>query len=159
MMQQSTQISEHFTRDEWDCNCCGQYVVKVTLVEMAEKFRNYLCEKYKKDVPLDIHCVCRCKKHNEELTIELCRACGNIVRGGYVYVCPRCGSKNVIHQGAVENSEHCHDNAIDAGAIGITVAELHESARECHKFGGILCGGLGIYPWGIHFDICSFRRW
>jgi len=159
MTQTTIKISEHFTRAEWDCSCCHQYIIKQKLVTMSENFRQYLCDKYKKDVPLNIHCVYRCPTHNEAIAIELCYKCGNVVRGKYTCECPVCESENIIHKGAVNGSYHMRADAVDCRAIGISIHDLHDSAEECHKPDGILSGGLGKYPWGIHYDIGPFRRW
>ena len=158
-MENTIKISEHFTLDEWDCNCCSQYIIKNKLVNISENFRKYLCDKYKKDVPLEVNCVYRCKKHNESLARELCYECGSSVLGKYTYECPKCGSKNIIHKGAVDGSYHMRADAVDCHAINISVHELHDSAMECHSRDGILSGGLGVYSWGLHWDIGPFRRW
>lgn len=139
-------LSTHFTEEEWRCHnsdspaepcpdCGGQCIIREALVDMAEAFRLYLCEEFKMDVPLNVidHCVNRCERKNERLV-----AAGT---------------------GAVPDSPHIGGYAVDCHAMGISIKELHREAQKCHTRGGILRGGLGFYPWGIHFDIKGFRTW
>ena len=135
-------VSEHITEKECSCNCnCGQSIKKQKLFDMFEKFRAYLCKKYNKDVPLDIHCLNRCKKHNWRIYKSK-------------------GMKWVTYIAKRLNfSKHIPGDALDCHSDVISIKDLHESAKECHKKDGILYGGLGIYPWGIHIDISRFRSW
>jgi len=123
-------ISQHFTIEEFECHCgCDQLIVKRQLVEMAEEFRAYLCEKYKQEVAINVHCVNRCKEHNDSLP------------------------------NSVPTSTHITGRAMDLHAPALPMAELHKSAEECFDEEGILWGGLGYYNWGIHIDVSRFRTW
>lgn len=153
-------ISEHFSVEEFSCHCfCGQNIIVPKLVKMAEDFRKFLCEIYHKDMPMDVHCVNRCPDHNEALSIDLCRACGNVMRGKYTYQCPQCGSRSMIHQGAIENSEHVKGEAMDFHCPDLSIESLHKAAESRHTPTGILWGGLGMYSWGCHIDVGNFRSW
>ena len=53
-------LSEHFSKKEFACKCCGKFIPCPELVEKLEKFRELCGNK-----PLTINSSCRCAKHNK----------------------------------------------------------------------------------------------
>ena len=122
-------ISQHFSSDEFACHCgCGKINIDNELLIMAERFRAHLCKKYKKEIRINVHCVMRCQKHNDDV----------------------CGSPN---------SMHLLGYAMDCHSDDISILQLHDSAKGVHGVNNILSGGLGLYSWGIHFDVGRYRTW
>jgi uncharacterized protein YcbK (DUF882 family) len=55
-------ISKNFSEVEWQCKCgCGQMIIVSELVNMMQTFRDEI------NLPITIHCVNRCRKHNKEI--------------------------------------------------------------------------------------------
>jgi uncharacterized protein YcbK (DUF882 family) len=53
-------VSPYFTKTEFKCRCgCGQAIINNDLVSMLDNIR------YRIGLPIIIHCVNRCEKHNK----------------------------------------------------------------------------------------------
>ena len=58
----SDKLSEHFSKKEFACKCCGKFIPCPELVEKLEKFRAICGNK-----PMTISNGTRCEKHNKEV--------------------------------------------------------------------------------------------
>lgn len=62
--------------------------------------------------------------------------------------------------GGVKNSFHTHGIAVDVYVKEIPNNELIEAFEFLIGEGSILQGGLGLYPWGVHYDYRGYKaRW
>lgn len=60
------QLSEHFFRDEWACECgCGFDTVDAELVRVLERTHSYFSEHLRTKIRIIITSGNRCKAHNE----------------------------------------------------------------------------------------------
>ena len=124
-------VSEHFSMDEIKCHCgCGQAIIDKPLYKIAEDFREFVKKQTGKSIPMVVHCVNRCKEHN----------------------------KKFIPQGASPNSPHIRGVAMDFDLPGLKMRKQHALAKRAYKL-GILPGGVGYYPWGLHIDSARKRTW
>ena len=56
--------------------------------------------------------------------------------------------------GGVKASQHIQGRALDLyPPEGATVGDLERAVLEVYQFDGGRIRGIGIYPWGVHFDI------
>lgn len=60
--------------------------------------------------------------------------------------------------GGAPRSQHLLGKALDLSPIDFSVTWLHTVAERLWEE-GILYGGLGFYPWGVHIDTARHRRW
>jgi len=54
-------LSEHFSKDEMKCKCCGELIVDPKLLMYLEVLRE------KVGSPINVHDAYRCEKHNKEV--------------------------------------------------------------------------------------------
>ena len=73
------------------------------------------------------------------------------------------GYRSIDHNkavGGVKNSYHTLGMAVDCYCKEITNKEFLQAFEFLISEGSILEGGLGIYPWGIHYDFRGKKvRW
>lgn len=71
------------------------------------------------------------------------------------------GNRCVEHNkriGGVPKSKHLKGMAWDGHIRDMSIARLHELAKMAYET-GVLKGGLGFYPWGIHIDSGRKHTW
>lgn len=62
MKKKDYMISKNFSEIEWMCKCgCRQCIIEPKLVNMMQTFRNKI------NLPITVHCVNRCIKHNKAI--------------------------------------------------------------------------------------------
>jgi len=63
-------------------------------------------------------------------------------------------------EGGVPNSQHLYGKAADISVIGYSPKETYDAIIELINRGEIYDGGVGLYSWGVHYDIGDKgRRW
>lgn len=118
-------IRKNFSKNEWTCKCgCGQTIVVDKLADMMQEFRDII------NLRVVVHCVNRCKEHNENLIKE--------------------GIK------ASRSSLHLEAKACDFHVPSLRIKKLHALVLAKDD---LFNGGVGLYDWGVHVDIGRKRLW
>ena len=145
-------ISKNFTREEVVCRCgCGlDYVYVPFFEDMLEPFRKLARERFSEYSVMSTHCVNRCLVHNKAVggTDEVVGRIHKVSFHVPVYV-------DAVSGDLIRRNINAWDGHITRAGL----VEQHELALQEHSRDGILCGGLGLYDWGIHIDNGPFRQW
>ncbi|MBQ9528062.1 MAG: DUF882 domain-containing protein [Fretibacterium sp.] len=124
-------LSEHFSKREFACHCCGKFIPCPKLVEKLEKFRELCGNK-----ALSIGSGTRCEKRNKAV-------------GGAQKKYDKDGK--LINKG----SQHMYGTAADVRLVpGLSVDKMAKLAEEAGF------DGIGKYRWGVHVDVRGSKaRW
>jgi len=130
----STQITEHFTLEEFACHDGTPYPQEwvadrlTPLCQMLEVVRAAASAKFGHDAPMHTLCGYRTEAYNQHL-----------IDTGH---------------GAASGSQHQFGRATDTTMFSLPPANLHALFLELYRAGKIpALGGLGIYPGWVHADI------
>jgi uncharacterized protein YcbK (DUF882 family) len=127
-------LTENFSEIEFTCRCgCDTYLDSKHIAKELQKFRDWLSIQLEREVPLVVHCGCRCPEHNFKV-------------GGVKYS----HHLPTLYQN--------RQGAADIHGRGLFNWKLRKYAKKAFKL-GIIKGGLGLYFWGIHIDCGPKRRW
>lgn len=124
---------EFFTREEFRCQCNGQY-----------------CDGFHVEPDETMVRICNEIRRRAGVPILIRDAGGSGLR---------CPQWNAMIPGAAANSFHTKGKAADLHPRGITPAKLYAIAEAVMEEMIPGRGGLGIYDWGIHIDVGPYSRW
>lgn len=126
-------LSTHFNAAEFQCPCCGEYVVAEKLLEGLELMR-------------------------EKLGVAM-RVVNPKSPGGQGYRCKKYAiALAARNKNAAVKTKHNDGTAADINAAfsKTTWKKLKDIAETIPQFQN---GGIGVYSWGIHVDLGPKRRW
>ena len=137
-------MSKNISDEEFLCKCgCGTGKKDEGVIKMMDAFMAFVNYEEKKDNTLLVHCITRCKNHQEEIYRRI-----NADRK-YRKLAPIAVPKD---------SKHLYSIAVDFHIGGMGMKKLHDYAHKAIEK-GILKGGVGFYSWGLHCDTGAKRTW